>query len=327
MLTAGLPPGTPRLPDPIPIVLDPPEHTKLRLPLQKVFSPKTISALKDRLDGLANELIDAVIRSGGCDFISAVAEPFPVRIFLQLMGMPADRLVEFRALVREAFDPSGYDPKVYGLRLRRIADAMMDVIEARRERPEDDLISKLWAIDIDGAAMTPELIEDYAALLFLAGLDTVINAIGFGMRHLALNPDLQASLRANPSLIPEAVEEILRRYTFTVPVRRLTRDVEFGGRFLKTGDRILCYLPAADLDSDEFPEPAAFDVARENKRHMAFGTGPHHCLGSHLARLELQTIFEVVMKRLPTFRLEPGQVIRFHTGQMLALESLRLQWN
>jgi cytochrome P450 len=320
-------PGTPRFPDLKPIMYDPPDHTKFRLPLQKLFAPKTIHALQAELDSLAHQLIDAVVDEGACDFIAAVAEPFPVRIFLQMMGLPVGRLAEFRALVREAFDPAGYDPRVYGMRLRRIADAMMDVILARRQHPTDDLISRLWTIDIDGEPMSKEFIEDYAALLFLAGLDTVINAISFGMRHLAVNPELQASLRADPSLIPEAVEEVLRRYTFTIPVRRLTQDTALCGRLLKTGDRILCYLPAADLDADEFPAPEVFDVGRENKRHMAFGVGPHRCLGSHLARLELQTLFAVVLKRLPTFRLEPGHRIKFHTGQMLAVDSLRLRWD
>jgi cytochrome P450 len=326
-LAAAVPPGIKRLPQLTPIVMDPPEHTKFRLPLQRAFAPKTINNLKEDIAALANHLVDAVIEQGACDFIPAVAEQLPVRVFLKMMGLPAERLTEFRALVREVFAPNGNDMMVQFMRLRRIVDAMMDVILARRTDPKEDLISALWALEVDGEPMTIELMEDYAALLFLAGLDTVVNAIGFGMRHLAANPDLQNELRTNPQLIPEATEELLRRYTFTIPIRRVLKDTELGGRTLKTGDLVILYFPAADLDAQEFPSPERFDVARENKVHMAFGVGPHRCLGSHLARLELQTLYRVVLERLPPFRLDAGQPVKFHAGQILAVASLPLRWN
>ena len=324
---AALPPGARRTPEITPILMDPPLHTKYRAPLLKVFAPKTVMALKGDIEALAVSLVDAVVDAGHCDFIPAVAEQLPVRVFLKMMGLSAERLVEFRALVREVLAPAGSDPLVQSRRIRNVADAMLDVILARRTDPRDDLISRLWALEIDDEPMTLELMEDYCALLFIAGLDTVINGIGFGMRHLAQNPTLQRELRANPKLIPEAAEELLRRYTFTVPVRRATRDTTLGEWTIRAGDLMIVYLPAVDLDASQFSAPLEFDVARENKTHMAFGAGPHRCLGSHLARIELQTLYTVVFERMPVFRLDPDRPARFHAGNILAVASLPLRWD
>jgi cytochrome P450 len=169
--------------------------------------------------------------------------------------------------------------------------------------------------------------EDFGVLLFIAGLDTVINGMGYGLRHLARNPGLQAQLRANPKLIVEAAEEILRRYTFTVPSRRIAKDAEFGGWQMKEGDRLMLYLPGADLDEREFPNPEAYDLTRENKVHIAFGVGPHRCLGSHLARIELQVIYEQMLARLPEFRIDERAPVKFHGGNIVAIDSLPLRWD
>ncbi len=322
---AALPPGTARFPQLTPVMMDPPEHTKYRLPLQRAFAPKTMLALQQEITALTHKLVDDIVQKGACEFISAVAEQLPVRVFLKMMGLPSERLAEFRALAHEAFTPRENEFAVV-TQMRKIADAMHDVLLARREQPQQDLISMLWTLEVDGAPMTLELMEDYAVLLFLAGLDTVVIAISFGMHHLARHPELQEKLRANPALIPEATEELLRRYTFTVPVRRVVQDTQLGGWRLKVGDRVMLYVPAVDLDPREFPNPEIFDIARENKAHLLFGGGPHRCLGSHLARLELHTLYRVVLERLPNVRLDPDKPAQYGVGQNLFLTSLPLRW-
>jgi cytochrome P450 len=212
-------------------------------------------------------------------------------------------------------------------RMRWVADAIDDVILARRDDPRDDLISQLWATEIGGEPMTFEVMEDFAVLLFIAGLDTVINGIGYAVRHLAGDPDLQAKLRADPSLVPATVEELLRRYTFVVPARRVTRDTEFFGWTLKANDRLMIYLPGADLDPAEFPAPEIFDLAREHVAHLAFGGGPHRCVGSHLARLELQLLCTELVQRLPEFRLDPDAPTRFRAGNIIAIDALPIRWD
>jgi cytochrome P450 len=327
-MLAAMPPGTTRIPKAVPITLDPPEHTKYRAPLQKVFSPKTIAALRGSIGALARDLIGAVADKGGCEFMSEIAEPLPVQVFLKMLGLPLDRMYIYRALVKEHMASVGTgDLAGTVARSIRIVDAMRDVALKRRDDPRDDMLSLLWQIDIDGRPTTIEDIENYAVLLFIAGLDTVMNGMGLAMRGLALNPDLQARLRAEPKLIPEASEEILRRYSFTTPVRRVTRETELCGATLMPGDTINIFLAAADLDPVEFPDPAAIDLNRENNVHIGFGVGPHRCLGSHLARVELQVLYEEMLSLLPQFRLDPDQPRVFHGGHVIGIEHMHLKWD
>ncbi len=323
---AMLPPDMGRLPLPRPINLDPPSHTIYRAPLQAAFSPKAAMARRQEVRALADELIDAVIGQGHCDFISDIAEPLPVQVFLKMMGLPLERSAEFRQLVHAFLAPAEHPMEVVG-RFRNIADAMKGEIEARKSDPREDLISLLWHSEIEGKAMTYELMEDFAVLLFVAGLDTVINGMGFGIRHIARNSDFQNRLRYNPKLITEAAEELLRRYTFTVPGRRVSKDTEFAGLQMKQDERVMIYLPAADLDPREYENPEQFDISRENNVHIAFGAGPHRCLGSHLARVELQVIYEQMLARLPEFRIDDRQPVKFHAGSIIAIDSLPIRWD
>jgi cytochrome P450 len=327
-MIASLPPGTPHIPIAYPINLDPPEHGKYRLPLNAVFSPKSMNNLKGDIRALAKKLIAQVRPDGGCEFMSAVAEPLPVQVFLKLLGLPLDRQAEYRALVQEHLAGIN-DPDIMGTvrRQQKVAAAMRDTFLARKENPQDDLISLLWKTEIDGRPTTMDDMENYGVLLFIAGLDTVMNGMGFGVRHLASDLELQDRLRANPDLAGEVTEELLRRYTFTVPPRRVAKDLEFQGVQMKQGERVNLFLPAADLDARRFAEPARFDLNREDKVHIAFNSGPHRCLGSHLARIELQILYEEIVAGLPQFRLDPDKPPRFHGGHVIGVDHLNLVWD
>jgi cytochrome P450 len=323
---AQLPADFGHVPNATPINLDPPAHTIYRAPLHAAFSPKAMQARKEDIRALANQLIDAVVEQGHCDLIPDIAEPLPVQVFLKMLGLPLERSSEFRDLVHECLAPTS-NPVENAYRMRKVADALKGEIQARRTDPKDDLLSLLWQSQVDGQPMTSELMEDYVVLLFIAGLDTVINGIGYGIRHLARNPDFQNELRANPKLIVEAAEELLRRYTFTIPVRRIAKDTEFAGWTMKADELLMIFLPGADLDPREFQSPEVFDMNRENKVHIAFGAGPHRCLGSHLARIELQVAYEQMLARLPTFRLDDSKPVKFHAGNIIAIDSLPLRWD
>lgn len=326
-MKAKLPPGMPHIPLPVPINVDPPEHSKYRTPLQRVFSPKSILALKDSIAALATELVDSVKDRGHCEFMKEIAEPMPVRVFLKMLGLPLDRQDEYREIVSQHLSDPSSDARAMIPKLQRIAASMNDTFIARRDNPQDDIISMLWKIEIDGKPTTIEDMQNYGVLLFIAGLDTVMNGIGHGVRHLARNPELQAQLRANPKMIPEATEELLRRYTFTVPPRMVAKDIVFEGVQMKARERAMLFLPAADLDPKEFANSDRYDLNRENKVHIAFNAGPHRCLGSHLARVELQVLYEVLMARLPTFRLDPQRPPTFHCGHVVGVDSLHLVWD
>jgi cytochrome P450 len=326
-ILSQLPPDMPHIPRAYPINLDPPLHAKYRMPLQRVFSPKTINALAGSIRQLAGELIDEIVGRGGCEFMTAVAEPLPVQVFLKMLGLPLERLPEYRALVREHLGSAHGDAASAIAQLQKVAAAMRPTILERREHPQDDIISMLWQVEIDGKPVTLEDQENYGVLMFIAGLDTVMQGIGHGVRHLAQDFALQDALRADPALIADATEELLRRYTFTVPPRRVNRDIVFQNVTMKKDERAMLFLPGADLDAHEFPNPGQFDLQREGKAHIAFNAGPHRCLGSHLARVELNILYEELMKRLPRFWLDPDRPATFKGGHVIGVEELHLVWD
>jgi cytochrome P450 len=326
-MLAAMPPGSPHIPQAIPINIDPPEHGKYRGPLNRVFSPKAINALKDSIRELAGQLIDKVAKDGRCEFMGAIAEPLPVQVFLKMLGLPLERQTEYRSLVKDHLANPHRDRSEMVRTLIRITASMRDTMIERRDHPRDDIISMLWKLEVDGKPTTMDDMDNYCVLLFIAGLDTVMNGIGHGARHLARNPDLQAQLRANPALVAEATEELLRRYTFTVPPRRVAKDTVFQGVEMKQNDIAMLFLPAADLDGKEYANPERFDLNRENKVHIAFNAGPHRCLGSHLARVELNVVYEELLKRLPEFRLDPAHPPKFKGGHVVGIDEMHLLWN
>ncbi len=305
----------------LPLMVDPPEHGHYRAPLNTAFSPRSMKALEGDIRTLARELIDAVIDSGKCDFLKAIAEPLPVSVFLRLMGLPQERMVEFRDAIRTLQEPTSDGAEIYA-----IAGIMEPFIQTRREQPEDDLISRLWALQIEGRPISIDEMRNYCILLFIAGLDTVINAISFTVRHLAGDLALQSKLRADPALIPVAVEEMLRKYGIVTTPRKITRDQDFQGVSLRAGDRVQLVLAAGNLDPAGFANPKQFDLGRETVSHLTFNAGPHRCVGAHLARIEMHVICEEVLSRMPEFRLDPDSPARFHSGGIIGVDTLGILW-
>jgi len=325
-MKAALPAGTDLL-LPVPILLDPPDHTAFRAPLNLAFSPKAMMALRDKIRTLAAELIEAVKPQGQCEFIASVGEPLPVQVFLELFGLPVERRTEFRAAVREHFSsvPKGLHDSQQ--RLWKLLGVMEDTLVDRRDNPRDDLISVLWQSSVDGRPVTLGDMRNYCVLLFIAGLDTVMNAMAFGVRHLAEDAELQDTLRSDPKLILEATEELLRRYGIVKSPRIAAHDMTYEGVAMKAGERVFLYNPLANLDPDEFPDPGRIDLQRENKAHITFAAGPHRCVGSHLARIELQTLYEEILARLPEFRLEPDKPVRYRSNPVLGPTQVHLRWS
>lgn len=321
-----MPPGSPHIPQPFPINLDPPTHGKYRMPLQRVFSPKVIDALKQDIRAFAAELVGDVVKNGHCELVASVAEPLPVKVFLKMMGLPPDRMYQYRELVKQLFSIPDSEPERSLGVILQITESMRDTVLARKEDPRDDIISLLWNTEIDGRPMTLGDMENYCSLLFVAGLDTVTNGISHGIRHIAQDHDLQANLRCNPHLIADAVEELLRRYSFVSPKRRLKKDGVFRGIIMKENDVAALLMPAADLDSNEFPDAEKFDLQRDKKTHIAFNAGPHRCLGSNLARLELQLVYEELLRQLPQFSLDTENPTVYRGGYVVAVEKLYLKW-
>jgi cytochrome P450 len=318
----GIPPAS-KVMDLIPLTYDPPQHTEYRLPLSKLFSPKGVQPQEIAIRKMAIELIDAVAARGNCDFLAEVAEPLPPTLFFRMAGMPTNRLQEFRALSETA--TAATLAKDRQAAVARIGEILAETVKARIAEPLDDIISHLVTADFGGRKLRMEEILNYSVLLFLGGLETVVNALAFCARHMAQDQALQDQLRTDPSRIPAVAEELLRLHSIAMTVRTVARDVEYEGIKLRQGDQMLLLIPAINFDPDAFANPNDLCPGRQ-EAHVAFNMGPHRCIGANLARLELRVFFEEWLRRIPAFRLDPQRPPKFLGGLNLAVRTLPLVW-
>ncbi|MBW2236627.1 MAG: cytochrome P450 [Deltaproteobacteria bacterium] len=318
----------------IPQQLDPPLQTRYRKLLDPHFSRRKMAALEPDMRRYANELIDRFVENGACDFDPDFAIPLPCTVFLRLAGLPLEDLDLFlelkNGIIRPHLKTKSIDLEVNkNARVesgRQIYAYFERVVEDRTLQPRDDLMTQLVHAEIDGEKLSRNDILDICFLLLLAGLDTITATLGCNIAYLAANPQQRRRLVAKPELIPNAVEELLRWETPVTGVPRLAReDFSIGGIDVKAGELVTLLLGAADVDADEFDEATRVDFERARNRHLAFGGGPHRCLGSHLARMELRVAMEEWHKRIPEYAVAPGRQPRYSPGIREVLE-LPLVW-
>ncbi len=303
--------------------LDPPEHGVFRKPLMKAFAPAVVARMEAGIRELARNMIAAIAPLGKAEFLSMVAEPLPVTVFMKMMGMPLERIHEFRDWMSNM---ASDDPANRAFAFGNIDKAMGELIRERQAKPQDDLISRLLAEDVGGRTPTYNEMQAYCLLLFTAGLDTLVNAFTFGTYQIAKMPELQERIRADRSLINPLIEEILRRFAIAMPPRLVAKDAEFGGATLKAGDLVMLALPAANLDPTAFDDPLTFNIDREEQTHMTFNSGPHRCVGSHLARLEMRVFFEEWFEHMPNVYPDPAEPPTYRPGLNLTICKLPLIW-
>ena len=317
----------PRIENPpvfIPLSLDPPANMPYRQALMPFFSPKAVAAMEPKIRAFANEIIDDIEAKGACDFVNEVAARFPVSVFMELMGMPLDRLRDFRALADEYFNARSNE-EIVALG-GRIVGLMTELVELRREKPADDLISKMVQFQVDGRPITLGELQSMLFVMFLGGMDTVTNVAAYTYRHLATDKVLQQKLAADPAAIPKFVEEGIRAFGVINTPRIVTKDCERLGVQFREGDMVLCILPLGSRDGRRFDAPNSFNIERQSLTSLTFSTGPHLCLGHNLARLEIRILTEEWMKRMPTFSLKPGVRHVSRAGAVMAIESLPIIW-
>jgi cytochrome P450 len=260
------------------------------------------------------------------EFIADFAEPFPTRIFINILGLPVDEAPKFVAWNNKLLH-SQDKPEARREAGIEINDYLRELIDARRADPRDDVVSALLAGEIDGRPIETEEVQNLCFLLFIAGLDTVTAALSWCFRFLALNPEHRRQLVADPALIPSAVEELLRVHSFVNPARTVTHDLEFAGVQMRKGERVLLATALAAQDPEEFPDEAQVRFDRASNRHLAFGAGPHRCAGSHLARDELTTAIELWHAKIPDYAIDPDQPVTLHAGGVFGLDRLPLAWS
>lgn len=310
----------------IPESLDPPEHRPYRQMLRPFFEGKAIAPLEPRITEWTTDLIDRVAESGECNFVEAVASRLPVSVFMEIFGFPMERFFEFRSISNQYFDHATDEQKRNEL-TGTILQMLTELIQARMAEPKEDLISTLATIDFAGRKLTFEELMSIGFLMFLAGLDTVTNAMTWGMRHLANDAALRQRIIDDPDCIPNAVEELLRRYAFVSPPRYLVQDTLIDGVELKAGESIFLPLMMVGWDEKLAANPDKVDVDRAHFRHAAFGSGVHTCLGLHLARMELAIFYRLWFEKIGHFTEDtskPGP--RMRGGSIIACENLHLKW-
>lgn len=311
----------------IPESLDPPEHRAYRQLLRPYFEKAAIAPLEPRVAEWTQSLIDGVRENGGCEFVASVGSRLPISVFMELFGFPLEEFDEFRDLVLAFFDNHASAEGRMGLALQ-IYGKINALIDARRAEPREDLMSRLIATEFEGRALSDDELRSIGFLMFLAGLDTVVNAMAFGMRHLAGDAALRQRMIDDPACIPDAVEELLRRYAFVAIPRYVVNDTELLGVALRAGDMILAPLAMVGWDTAMNSCPAEVDVDRKPCKHAAFGSGIHTCLGLHLARLELTVFYREWFARIGHFRLaDDAPPPRTRGGSVYALDALHLSWD
>jgi cytochrome P450 len=323
---------TPLDPDPaykwIPEMLDGDEHRQWRTFLGPLFSPGKIAEMEQNVRDRAIELIDKLADRGECDFMADFAQQFPTSIFVEMMGLPIDELPHFMEWEHDILHTAADEQERKMSGMQAVMGRFAQVVEERRREPKDDLVSKALALQIDGAPVSDSDLLAFCLLMFMAGLDTVSVTLGWSFLHLADNPEDRQKILDEPAVISTAIEEFLRAYAIVIPARKATEDIEIQGCPIRKGEMVSIPLNAATRDAAEFDDPTVVDITRSPNRHIAFGAGPHRCLGSHLARRELQIALEEWHKRIPNYRLAPGareQLVE--TGGQLGLTSLPLVWD
>ncbi len=313
----------------IPLQIDPPEHKNYRKLLDPIFAPRQVALLEDQTRTMVRELIEPIVAGGGCNLHQVLAEPLPTTVFLQLLGLPVSRAREFidlkDGIIRPPVPSServAYTNEVG----QKIYAILQEAIDLRQEERSDDFISLFLDAEVDGHRLTNEDVLDIGYLFFLAGLDTVTASLDCMFAYLAQHPEQRRRIVEDPTIIPRAIEEMLRWET-PVPgvVRVTTEDTEIGGCPIAKGRTVIAMLASANVDERAWDEVDTIDFDRGENRHLAFGGGAHRCLGSHLARMELRVALEEWHRLIPEYRLPDGHQLLYHQ-ELRSIENLELVW-
>jgi cytochrome P450 len=325
----------PTNPDPeyrfLPSFADPPIHMQYRRPMNPWFSPGSVAKFHPQLRQLARAEVEAVVASGRCDYMSTFADRFPVAAFLASMGLPMDDAEFFVSVAHRMSGAVGSDPDAVAKMTAawgELAAYWTDLLADRRANPLDpdvDFLTMMSNAKLGDAPMVDIDIIDIMVTLTLGSLDTLKSQLGWQLWHLATHPEDRQRIVADPSLIPNAVEEFLRAYPIVSMARKLTQDVDFHGCPMKKDDMVLLTIQAATRDPRVFPNADEVIIDRSPNRHIAFGASEHRCLGSHIARAELQLAIEEWVRLIPDFTVDSDQPLIAKGGQV-SLLSLPLVW-
>ncbi|HSN34882.1 MAG TPA: cytochrome P450 [Arthrobacter sp.] len=313
------------------ITTDPPRHRQLRSLVTQAFTPKAVDALAPRISALTEELLEGIASTGTADLIRELAYPLPVIVISELMGIPAgdrDRFKQWSDVIVSQTQTGAANEDHHSTNVE-MTEYFLNLIEQRRSRPGNDLISNLLSAEIDGQKLSVLELLGFCSLLLVAGNETTTNLIGNAVLCFSEVPGTIDRLLKEPSLLPQAIEEVLR---FRSPVQSMYRvavaDTMLGDVPIPAGAPLVAWIGSANRDERQFPRPAEFDIDRDQIRHLAFGHGIHFCLGAPLARLEARIALEALLSRLPGLTVSPGAHLeRMDSTIIYGLKSLPAQWS
>jgi len=308
----------------IPIDYDGPKQQLYRKMVLGWFNPGHAKALAPRVEEIANDLIDNFIERGEADLGYELFTALPAQVTLEMLGWDSSRWREWVDWIHAMVHDAVLDPDKGLAGVNNIYANITAEIEKRRSGGGDDLFSDMMNAEVDGGKLTDDQLLDFAMLILLGGMDTTAGVAGNAVMQLDADPTLRQQLIDEIDFIPKAIEEFLRHDSPAIGLyRRVTRDTEFHGQQIKAGERVLMFFPAANRDPKAFPDPERIDIHRADNRHMAFGAGPHRCLGSHHARVWFATMLRQVLLRIPDFKVVTGKVERFEdSGSVYAVRYL-----
>jgi hypothetical protein len=312
------------------LFLDPPDHTRLRALASAAFTPRRVEQLRSHIQEVMNRLLDAVVSNGSMDVIADFAGPAPAIVTAELLGVPASdhaQLKEWSQDFAEMLGNFQHNPDRFPRVLRSVENLCSYFRSAMREQqvhPREGLVQAMMGAEIEGARLTEEEVIANLIVTMVGGLETTTNLIGNGVLTLLRHPSELDRLRADSSLIPSAVEELLRYESPSQHTARLApADVDLGGKVIRKRQAVIAVMGAGNRDPERFPEPDRLDITRKNNQHLAFGWAAHFCFGAALARLEGQIAFDMILRRLPQLRLNAqGLLVWRHNLGLRGLTSL-----
>jgi pimeloyl-[acyl-carrier protein] synthase len=298
------------------LFMDAPAHTRLRGLASIAFTPTRVERLRAHIREIADGLLDRVAPAGRADIIADLAEPMPAIVTAELMGVPVEhhkQLKSWSADFAEILGNFQHNPDRIPRVLRSVEEMtayFRSAISEQRDHPRDGLIQALMSAEVDGSRLTEQEVIANLIVTMVGGQETTTNLIGNGVLSLLRHPDQLHKLREDSSLIPSAVEELLRYESPSQHTARLAReDVEMGGKLIRQRQAVIAVIGAANRDPKRFPDPDRLDITRKDNRHVAFGWAAHFCFGAPLARIEGQIAFETILRRLPHLALEPQPLV------------------
>ncbi|MCX7865269.1 MAG: cytochrome P450 [Novosphingobium sp.] len=305
-----------------PIEEDPPRQQEFRRLFAPAFTAIAVKQREDEVRTLAIELVGSLAPRGRCEFVTEFAQHLPIKIFMHMVDLPEEDRLTLIPLAQAQVAADAPKAEKMALLVEYVAKRVAE----RMQSPGDDLISRIVSSQIGGRPITFQEAIGVCSLLLIGGLDTVASMMGHIMHFLACSPPHRHALIADPTLVPGAVEEFLRRFALTNPARTVTRDLIFRGVTLKAGDKIMLATPFGAVDPRAYEDPLQVDFSRKSANKTTFGAGPHVCPGSMLARAEIRVLLEEWLKRIPDFELDPSDPPRVRTGVNGSMEHLPLIW-